>query len=154
MYDLEELYQEVVLDHNRNPRNFKKLESANRSAEGFNPLCGDQITVYLDVNGDGVIDDVGFLAAGCAISKATASMMTEAIKGKKTQEAERLFRAFRHMLTRSRDEDFDYELLGDLEFLEGVSRFPVRVRCATLSWHALHSALDGHVEQDQTVSTE
>ncbi len=154
MYDLEDLYQEVVMDHNRRPRNFKKLENAQRTAEGFNPLCGDQISLYVNVDDDGVIEDIGFEGAGCAISKATASMMTEAIKGKNVDKAEEIFEAFRHMLTRKPEEDYDYELLGDLEILQGVSQFPTRIKCATLSWHTLNSALDGKQPSGQKTSTE
>ena len=153
MYDLEDLYQEVVMDHNRRPRNFKKLENAQRTAEGFNPLCGDQISLYLNVDDDGVIEDIGFEGAGCAISKATASMMTEAIKGKNVDKAEEIFEAFRHMLTRKPEEEYDYELLGDLEILQGVSQFPTRIKCATLSWHTLNSALDGKQPSGQKTST-
>ena len=154
MYDLEALYQEVVMDHNRRPRNFRKLENAQRSAEGFNPLCGDQLSLYLNVDDDGVIEDIGFVGTGCAISKATASMMTEAIKGKRVEQAGRIFDAFRHMLTRDSEEEYDYELLGDLEILQGVSQFPTRIKCATLSWHTLNSALNGTLAQSQSVSTE
>jgi len=154
MYDLEDLYQEVVMDHNRRPRNFKKLENAQQTAEGFNPLCGDQISLYLNVDDDGVIEDIGFEGAGCAISKATASMMTEAIKGKNVDKAEEIFEAFRHMLTRKPEEEYDYELLGDLEILQGVSQFPTRIKCATLPWHTLNSALDGKQASGQKTSTE
>lgn len=150
MYDLRELYQEVVMDHNRRPRNFRKLDDANRSAEGFNPLCGDRIALYLNVDGE-TISDVGFIAEGCAISKATSSMMTERIKGAPVEEAERVFTAFRHMVTRRPEEDYDAELLGDLEILSGVSEYPARIKCATLSWHTLHSALS---DQDKRVTTE
>ena len=154
MYDLEDLYQEVVMDHNRRPRNFKKLENAQQTAEGFNPLCGDQISLYVNVDDDGVIEDIGFEGAGCAISKATASMMTEAIKGKNVDKAEEIFEAFRHMLTRKPEEEYDYELLGDLEILQGVSQFPTRIKCATLSWHTLNSALGGKQPSGQKTSTE
>ena len=154
MYDLEDLYQEVVMDHNRRPRNFKKLENAQQTAEGFNPLCGDQISLYVNVDDDGVIEDIGFEGTGCAISKATASMMTEAIKGKNVDKAEEIFEAFRHMLTRKPEEEYDYELLGDLEILQGVSQFPTRIKCATLSWHTLNSALDGKQASGQKTSTE
>ena len=150
MYDLEELYQEVLLDHNRRPRNSQKPEGANRTAEGFNPLCGDRLTLYLKVD-DGVITDVGCQAAGCAISKASASMMTESIKGKNTTEADRIFRAFRRMVTREPSEDHDDDALGDLEYLGGVSAYPARIKCATLSWHTLQSALE---EKEETASTE
>ena len=154
MYDLEDLYQEVVMDHTRRPRNFKKLENAQRSAEGFNPLCGDQISLYLNLDDDGVIEDIGFLGKGCAISKAAASMMTEAVKGKKVEQAEKIFEAFRHMLTRGPEEEYDYELLGDLEIMQSVSRFPTRIKCATLSWHTLNSALNEKHPAGQAASTE
>ena len=148
MYDLDDLYQEVIMDHNRRPRNFRKPEDANRQTEGFNPLCGDQITLYLAIDGD-KIADVGFQAVGCAISKASASMMTESVKGLSIEDAERVFSEFHNMITQ---EDFDPDLLGDAELLEGVSRYPARIKCAALSWHALNSALgDG---EDHTVTTE
>ena len=146
MYDLEDLYQEVVMDHNRRPRNFRRLASANRKADGFNPLCGDQVTLYLNVEDD-LITDVGIEAAGCAISKASASMMTESIKGKRTAEAKRIFEAFRSMVTREPGKSIDSETLGDLEVLGGVSAYPTRIKCATLSWHTLRSALDGSQEK-------
>lgn len=142
------------MDHNRRPRNFRKPENPQRTAEGYNPLCGDQISLYLDVDDEGVISDIAFVGAGCAISKATASMMTEAIKGKKVQEAGTIFEAFRHMLTRDPEEEYDYELLGDLEILQGVSQFPTRIKCATLSWHTLNSALNGDDPEESAVSTE
>ena len=150
MYDLQELYQEVVMDHNRRPRNFRKLEGANRTAKGFNPFCGDEITLYLKVEDD-TISDVGIQAVGCAISKASASMMTESIKGKSKAEAEKLFGAFRHMVTRKPGEEIDAEALGDLEMLGGVVAYPVRIKCAVLAWHTLHAALNGVQEG---VSTE
>lgn len=140
MLDLEDLYQEVVMDHSRRPRNFRKLKSANRTAEGFNPLCGDQITLYLTVE-DGLITDIGFEGTGCAISKASASMLTESVKGVSEEEAERTFKAFRGMVTRAPGEDYDADTLGDLEILGGVAAYPVRIKCATLSWHTLHAAL-------------
>ena len=138
------------MDHNRRPRNFRKLDDANRSAEGFNPLCGDRVSVYLNVDGE-TISDIGFIAEGCAISKATSSMMTERIKGEPVEEAERVFDAFRHMVTRKPEEGYDAEVLGDLEILSGVSEYPARIKCATLSWHTLHSALN---DQDKRVTTE
>lgn len=137
MYDLDDLYQEVIMDHNRRPRNFRKLENANRQTEGYNPLCGDQITLYLSVD-DNKIADVGFQAVGCAISKASASMMTESVKGLSIEDAERVFSEFHNMITQ---EDFDADVLGDAELLQGVSRYPARIKCAALSWHALNSAL-------------
>ena len=150
MYDLDELYQEVVLDHSRRPRNFGKLDDANRTKEGFNPLCGDQITLYLSVD-DGMITDVGFQGVGCAISKASSSMMTESVKGKSRGEAEKIFEAFRNMVTQQSDGDIDVDTLGDLEVLGGVSKYPARIKCATLSWHTLHAAL---TEEEEPVSTE
>jgi len=150
MFDLQELYQEVVLDHNRRPRNFKRPDHVNRTAEGFNPLCGDQVNVYLNVEDD-VITDVGFEGVGCAISKASTSMMTESVKGRTTAEAEEIFSAFRAMVTGKADGASDVELLGDLEVFQGVSQYPARIKCATLSWHALQAALDSSGE---TVATE
>ncbi len=145
MFDLQDLYQEVLMDHNRRPRNFRKLENANRTADGFNPLCGDKIVLYLDVE-DGLITDVGFQGAGCAISRASASMMTDSIRGKTVEEAEELFSGFRQLITRQPGEDVDTEALGDLEVLGGVAAFPARIKCATLSWHTLKAALNGKVE--------
>ncbi len=150
MSDLRELYQEVILDHSKRPRNFQKLEGANRRAEGYNPLCGDQITVYLRVEDD-VIRDISFQGSGCAISKASASMMTTALKGKTTTEAESLFKAFHQMVTSDHSAPFDSPELGKLAVFSGVHEFPVRVKCATLAWHTLHAALSGRGE---TVTTE
>lgn len=143
MAELQDLYQDMVIDHNNRPRNFRKLEGANRSAEGYNPLCGDRLTLYLKLEGD-TVADIGFIGSGCAISKASASMMTESVKGKSKVEVEDLFNLFHQMITRDPGSDFDPdEKLGDLEILSGVSEFPVRVKCAVLSWHTLHSALEG-----------
>ena len=141
MNDLQDLYAEVVMDHNRRPRNFRKIEGADREAEGFNPLCGDQISLYVDFGEGGSIRDIAYVAVGCAISKAAASMMSETVKGKSAADAERVIQDFRKMLTRDVPEDFDYEFLGDLEILESVSGFPTRVKCATLPLHTLASAL-------------
>lgn len=152
MNDLSDLYAEVVMDHNRRPRNFKKIENPDRSAEGFNPLCGDQITLYLTMNGDDAIEDIGFVAAGCAISKAAASMMTEAVKGRSSDDARKVIENFRLLLTNRAGADFDYEILGDLEILEGVSGYPTRIKCATLPVHTLASALED--TSNGTVSTE
>jgi nitrogen fixation NifU-like protein len=149
MYDLQELYQEMVMDHGRKPRNTGKLDDATESAEGFNPLCGDQISVYLKVEDDH-IDDVKIEAAGCAISKASASMMTEAIKGKTVEDAEEIFEAFRFMLTHP-EGGYDAEALGDLEVLSGVVQYPARIKCALLPWHTLESAL---THKGTKVSTE
>ncbi|MGD2154231.1 MAG: SUF system NifU family Fe-S cluster assembly protein [Gemmatimonadales bacterium] len=150
MSDLRELYQQVIIDHSRNPRNYRELEHPSHSAEGYNPLCGDQITVYLVVEGDRVTD-VSFKGSGCAISKASASLMTAAVKGKTVAEAEALFARFRKMVTSEHDAEVDEEMLGKLTVLSGVREFPVRVKCATLAWHTLHAALEG---KGEPVSTE
>jgi nitrogen fixation NifU-like protein len=150
MSELNDLYQQVILDHNRRPRNFRKLEGANRQAEGVNPLCGDQITVYAQVDGN-IITDLAFQGSGCAISKASASIMTDSLKGKTTAEAEQLFQDVHSMLTGSGSEPVDPEELGKVAVLSGVCAFPTRVKCATLSWHALRAALKGDT---QPVSTE
>jgi len=140
--DLRDLYQEVVIDHSKKPRNFRKPEGANRSAEGMNPLCGDEMTVYLKLAGD-VIEDIGFQGAGCAISKASASLMTAAVKSKTRTEAESLFERVHSMLTEGPGGKVDPEELGKLAVLSGVWEFPARVKCASLAWHTLRSALDG-----------
>lgn len=149
MADLRELYQQVILDHNRSPRNFKEVPDASHGAEGTNPLCGDKITVHVKV-ADGVIEDVGFQGSGCAISQATASLMTSAVKGKTTEEAEQLFQAFHRMVT-APDGVPDTKLLGKLAALSGVKQFPARVKCANLPWHTLHAAL---IDSAEAVSTE
>ena len=140
MSELSELYQQVILDHNKKPRNFKRLEAANRTAEGVNPLCGDQLVVYLFVEDD-AIKDVSFEGSGCAISKASASMMTQSVKGKTRAEAEILFDEFHRMVTDQLDEENDPNQLGKLKIFAGVREYPVRVKCATLSWHTLQAAL-------------
>jgi nitrogen fixation NifU-like protein len=150
MSDLRELYQQVILEHSRNPRNFKELEGANRTAEGYNPLCGDQLTLFVVVEDDRIVD-VGFKGSGCAISKASASLMTGAVKGKTVAEAEALFADFRGMVTSEHDAEFDEEALDKLAVFSGVREFPVRVKCATLAWHTLHAALE---KKEQPVSTE
>ena len=141
MSELSELYQQVILDHNKKPRNFRKLETANRSAEGYNPLCGDHLNVYLDLEDDRV-KDVSFEGSGCAISKASASMMTQAVKGKSRAEADELFNEFHGMVTGTLDEEREPNHLGRLTIFAGVREFPVRVKCATLSWHTLRAALN------------
>ena len=146
MSDLRDLYQEVILDHNRRPRNFGPLAAANRRAEGHNPLCGDRVTVYLEVEG-GRIRDVSFEGAGCAISTASASLMTEALKGLSLEEARTLFHGFHELVTKG-DEGED---LGKLAVFTGVREYPMRVKCATLAWHTLMAALDA---KDQPVTTE
>ena len=146
----DELYQEVILTHNSNPRNFQKLPEANRVSEGYNPLCGDQVTIYLQIE-DGLILDVGFQGSGCAISRASASLMTQSIKGKSVDAAEKIFESFHQMVTGSEDTvPFD-EDLGDLEALSGVSNFPTRVKCASLSWHTFRAAL---LQREGMTSTE
>ncbi len=140
--DLRELYQSVILDHNKSPRNFCKPKSANRSAEGINPLCGDQLTVYLSVE-NGVVEDVGFNGTGCAISTASASLMTQSIKGMKIGEVEHLFDGFREMVTSDPQSSVGGEDLGKLSVFSGVREFPMRVKCATLAWHAMSEALHG-----------
>ncbi len=142
MSTLADLYQEVILDHNKAPRNFGVLADANRSAVGHNPLCGDQLTLFVKLAGE-TIADVAFEGKGCAISKASASLMTEALKGKTTAEAEALFGKFHDLLTGPPDVKADAKGLGKLAVFAGVREFPVRVKCATLAWHTLHSALAG-----------
>ncbi|HLA13118.1 MAG TPA: SUF system NifU family Fe-S cluster assembly protein [Pyrinomonadaceae bacterium] len=149
MSELSELYQQVILDHNKKPRNFRKLQAATHSAEGFNPLCGDQLTVYLDLENDAV-RDISFEGSGCAISKAAASMMTQAVKGKSLEEVENLFSAFHQMVTAGDGAEEAESQLGNLRIFSGVREFPVRVKCATLPWHTLHAALNN----EAAVSTE
>ena len=149
MSELSELYQAVILDHNKKARNFHKLENANRTAEGYNPLCGDHLNVYLHVEDDQV-KDVGFEGSGCAISKASASMMTQAVKGKSKAEAEMLFDEFHRMVTGKLDEEAEENHLGRLTIFAGVRDFPARVKCASLSWHTMHAALN----EQQKASTE
>jgi nitrogen fixation NifU-like protein len=158
--DLQELYREVILDHNKRPRNFRAIENGQR-AVGFNPLCGDRLTVYLEVE-DGRIRDVSFQGSGCAISKASASLMTESVKGKTIEEANELFGRFHRMITQAPDQAVDD--LGKLSVFAGVRQFPLRVKCASLPWHALHSAVvapgisasggDDADEHPEVVSTE
>ncbi|MDQ8153869.1 MAG: SUF system NifU family Fe-S cluster assembly protein [Gemmatimonadota bacterium] len=136
--ELDELYQSIILDHNRRPRNFRVMDDASAHAEGKNPLCGDQLTIWLKLDGD-VISDVSFQGSGCAISKASASLMTAAIKGKSRSEAEAIFTKFHGVVTGAHPEDA--ASMGSLKALSGVSRFPLRVKCASLAWHAMHAAL-------------
>jgi nitrogen fixation protein NifU and related proteins len=146
MDELRELYQEVILDHGRNPRNFRRPADSNRRAEGDNPLCGDRLTVYLKLDADGVVEDVAFEGRGCAISMASASMMTELVKGKTAEAAETLFDKF-HRLVTDPDVDLmdaaDDEDLEKLVVLSGVRQFPMRVKCATLAWHTMTAAIEG-----------
>jgi nitrogen fixation protein NifU and related proteins len=149
MADLRDLYQEVILEHSKQPRNYRELGNANHKAEGYNPLCGDHFTVYLKMDGE-KIQDVSFQGSGCAISKASASMMTQSVKGKTLAEAEKIFEQF-HKLVTGAGHNGGQEELGKLAVFSGVSEFPVRVKCATLAWHTLHAALEG---KQETISTE
>ncbi len=150
MSELRELYQEIILDHNKNPRNFGKLEGANRAQEGYNPLCGDHLHIYLQVAEDR-IEGISFEGSGCAISKASASLMTAALKGKGVAEAEQLFEDFHAMVMADVAEPIDETKLGKMAIFAGVREFPMRVKCATLAWHAMKSALSG---ADAPISTE
>jgi nitrogen fixation NifU-like protein len=147
--ELRDLYQEVVIDHSKHPRNFRKLEGATRTAEGFNPLCGDQLTIYVKL-ADGIIEDIAFQGAGCAISKASASLMTTALKGKKQEEALAFFGRVHAMLTEGPNGKVKPEEMGKLAVLSGVWEFPVRVKCATLAWHTLRNALEATGTQAST----
>ena len=149
MSELNELYQETILEHNKNPRNFREIEDAGKKALGNNPLCGDVLQVYVAMDGD-TISDVAFRGSGCAISKASASMMTQAVKGRTSHEAEELFSEFTRMVRGELDEEADENNLGRLRVFAGVREFPARVKCASLSWHTLSAALHG----DESVSTE
>jgi nitrogen fixation NifU-like protein len=148
MSDMNELYQEIILDHNKQPRNCYVMDCANRAADGHNPLCGDTVRVYLRIE-DGVIEEISFQGAGCAICTASTSLMTESVKGKTVEEAKEMFEGFHHMLTGVADEQ-GVEL-GKLKVFEGVREYPVRVKCATLAWHTLHAAMEG---EDESVTTE
>jgi nitrogen fixation NifU-like protein len=148
--ELRELYQQVILDHNKSPRNFKKLEHANHFAEGYNPLCGDKIDIYLDVDNE-KIKTITFQGSGCAISKASASLMSEAIKGKTLAEAKEIFEKFHNLVTGKLNEEDAIEQLGKLAVLAGVKEFPMRVKCASLAWHTMLSALKS---EEKVVSTE
>jgi nitrogen fixation NifU-like protein len=149
MSELRELYQQVILDHNKKPRNFRALAEANREADGYNPLCGDKVHVFLKLEDD-VIKDISFQGSGCAISKASASMMTERLKGKTMAEAEAIFKTF-HELVTGVSANPEASALGKLAVFSGVREFPARVKCATLAWHTLQAALAG---EDKPVSTE
>lgn len=148
--ELRELYQQVILDHNKSPRNFKKLETANHFAEGYNPLCGDRIDVYVKLEDD-KIEDISFMGSGCAISKASASLMSAMVKGKTIKEAEKIFEKFHHLITGKMDEQINTDEIGKLAVFAGVREFPSRVKCASLAWHTLISALK---KESKTVTTE
>jgi nitrogen fixation NifU-like protein len=150
MSDLKALYQEVILDHNKNPRNFKKMEDADCSVEGYNPLCGDHYTIFLKINGD-VITEITFQGSGCAISKASASVMSTLLKGKTRAEAEEWFEKFHHLVRGEMKGETGIDELGKLEAFAGVSEFPARVKCAILPWHTMKNAIE---KKKETVSTE
>ena len=149
MSELSDLYQEVILEHNKNPRNFREIADADQYADGKNPLCGDALRVYISLDGD-TVTDVAFKGSGCAISKASASMMTQAVKGKTKAEAEAIFGEFHAMVTGELDTETQENELGKLKIFAGVLEFPARVKCASLSWHTLNAALKG----EDVVSTE
>jgi nitrogen fixation NifU-like protein len=149
MSELSDLYQEVILEHNKNPRNFREIVDADQYADGKNPLCGDALRVYVALDGD-TVTDVAFKGSGCAISKASASMMTQAVKGKTKADAEAIFGEFHRMVTGDLDIETDENDLGKLKIFAGVLEFPARVKCASLSWHTLNAALHG----EDAVSTE
>jgi nitrogen fixation NifU-like protein len=150
MPDLEGLYQDVILDHNKRPRNHRSIEGASAHADGFNPLCGDKVTIFVKLDGD-LISDISFTGSGCAISTASASILTETLKGKTRQEAEALFERFRDLVTGKGTGNASEPPLGKLAVFSGVSEFPVRVKCATLAWHTLRSALS---DGGEVVTTE
>ena len=149
MSELNDLYQETILEHNKHPRNFREIADANKKALGNNPLCGDALQVFVTMDGD-KIQDVAFKGSGCAISKASASMMTQAVKGKSSEEVKELFSEFTKMVRGEIDEEAQENHLGRLKIFAGVREFPARVKCASLSWHTLNAALQG----EETVSTE
>lgn len=151
MSDLRELYQEVILDHSKKPRNFRKIDNANRTAVGYNPLCGDKMTLYLLIE-DGIVTDACFQGSGCAISTASASMMTEAIKGNSEEFALKLISGFHEMVIARMDTEQDTSEMGKLVVFAGVREFPARVKCASLAWHTLNAAINRH--DDETISTE
>lgn len=150
MDELRELYQEVILDHNKDPKNFGKMEQFNRDSEGYNPLCGDKIHIYLNIV-DGVINDISFEGSGCAISKASASVMTTVLKGKTLEEAQQFFKEFQQLITEDSDSIPDLEQFGKLAVFAGVREFPSRVKCAVLAWHTMKAAIE---EKKGLVSTE
>ncbi|GAB4392292.1 MAG: SUF system NifU family Fe-S cluster assembly protein [Gammaproteobacteria bacterium] len=146
--DLQDLYQEVIIDHNRSPRNYGEMHNADRQAEGFNPLCGDKLTLFLKLNDNNIIESVSFIGEGCAISTASASLLTEQIRGKTIEQAQHLFNAFHTLVT---SDENDTSELGKLAVLAGVKAYPSRVKCATLAWHTLQAALN---QTPELISTE
>jgi nitrogen fixation NifU-like protein len=151
--ELRDLYQEVILDHNKRPRNFRVMEDANHRADGHNPLCGDRVTVFVRLAGDR-IEDVSFQGSGCAISKASASLMTDSVKGQSLGDVDTLFQGFQSMVTSPPDSDIETDSLGKLAVFSGVREFPSRVKCASLAWHALRAALKDNAQASAVVSTE
>ncbi|MHB8338443.1 MAG: Fe-S cluster assembly sulfur transfer protein SufU [Ignavibacteriaceae bacterium] len=148
--ELKELYQQVILDHNKNPRNFRKIENANHFAEGYNPLCGDRLNIYVELEG-GTIKDISFQGSGCAISKASASLMSSIVKGLPVEEAERLFEKFQAVITGKITDEENIEEIGKLAVFAGVKEFPSRVKCASLAWHTMIAAFK---QEEKSVSTE
>ena len=142
MTELRELYQEIILDHNKRPHNYRKIEHANHHLEGYNPLCGDRIGIYMLVE-DNIVKDISFYGEGCAISKASASLMTDALKGKKIEEVDQIFEKFHNMVTSGLEEMVNTEELGKLAVFHGVKEFPMRIKCSTLAWHTMYAALKG-----------
>jgi nitrogen fixation protein NifU and related proteins len=151
--ELRDLYQEVILDHNKRPRNYRVMEDANHRADGHNPLCGDRVTVFVRLAGDR-IEDVSFQGSGCAISKASASLMTDSVKGQSLGDVDTLFQGFQSMVTAAPDTDVETDSLGKLAVFAGVREFPSRVKCASLAWHALRAALKDSAQASAIVSTE
>ncbi len=149
MSDLQDLYQELILDHNKSPRNQGKLEDANRQAQGYNPLCGDKLKVYLHVE-DGIVKDISFEGSGCAISTASASLMTQSVKGKTIEQVRAMFDSYHQMLTQDSTSESDESSLGKLVVFSGVCQYPARVKCATLAWHTVKAALDDATVQVTT----
>jgi nitrogen fixation protein NifU and related proteins len=147
--ELRELYQQVILDHNKSPRNFRTIKGADHFSEGYNPLCGDRINIYMEMEND-KIKDISFQGSGCAISKASASMMTSMLKGKSKEEAEKIFESFHDMITGQAEDEIASDELGKLKVFAGVREFPARVKCASLAWHTMFNALNGKKEKVTT----
>lgn len=150
MTDSRELYQQVILEHNQKPRNFRDMPNATHTAEGYNPLCGDHLNVYLHINEKNIIEDVSFMGDGCAISKASASMMTQSLKGKSVDEARKIFEEFHRLIKGELNPLKDTNILGKLAVFSGIWHFPARVKCASLSWHTMHGALERKKEAVKT----
>ncbi len=151
MFDIQDLYQQVIVDHNKSPRNFGPLDGANRKVDGYNPLCGDKLTVFMSIDDRNIIEGISFEGSGCAISMASASLMTEKVKGLPAEEAEKIFQRFHDMVTSDVDDVVNDETMGKLAAFSGVREFPSRIKCATLCWHTMHAAME---EGGTVVSTE